>query len=141
MTYKATTFPSEHSTPNHEHGSISPSSSFQFLKLPKGSLTTLPLTLNRAKPAKTANQTRTLSLTFLTNKQQNEKGGPESITMQGRSTYLLRLSTGRYRDLGKTRKPSTRIPLLHDPSSGSLADCASSSRASNQVDLNHERTE
>lgn len=50
-THKITTFSSEHSTPNQEHGSISPSISFQFDKALKGSLTTLCLNLNKAKPA------------------------------------------------------------------------------------------
>lgn len=51
ITYKATTFPSEHSTPNHEHGSITPTSTFQFERAPNGSLTTLSLNLNSTKPA------------------------------------------------------------------------------------------
>lgn len=50
-THKTTTFPSEHWTPNHEQGSTSPSSSFQFAKAPKGSLSTLSLKLKSAKPA------------------------------------------------------------------------------------------
>lgn len=51
ITHNTTTFPSAHSTPNHEQGSTSPSSSFQFDKAPNGSLTTLSLNLNSAKPA------------------------------------------------------------------------------------------
>lgn len=45
-----TTLPSEHSTPNQEQWSSVPLL-FQFLKAPNGSLTTLSLNFNKAKPA------------------------------------------------------------------------------------------
>jgi len=60
LTYKITTWPSEHSTPNQEQGSISPSFSIQFDKAPCGSLSTISLNLNKAKPAPFSN-----TITFL----------------------------------------------------------------------------
>lgn len=52
-THKATTFPSQHSTPNHEQWLVSPSSSssVQLAKAQNGSFTTLSLNLNNANPA------------------------------------------------------------------------------------------
>lgn len=50
-TYRTTTCPTEHSTPNHEHGSTTPSPAFQFDKAPNGSFTTLSFNLSNAKPA------------------------------------------------------------------------------------------
>lgn len=52
--FNITTFPSEHSTPNHEQGSSSPSS--QFAKALNGSLTTLSRNLNKAKPSSLRDQ-------------------------------------------------------------------------------------
>ena len=53
-TYKATTtLPSEHSTPNQLQGSTDTSSSIQFDKAPKGSLTIRCLNFKRALPAHT----------------------------------------------------------------------------------------
>lgn len=57
-----TTFPFEHSTPNHEQGSISAPLPSQFDNAPKGSLTTLSRNLNSAKPVHSYNS---LSLFFV----------------------------------------------------------------------------
>lgn len=51
MTYKTTTFPSQHSTPNHEQGLLPSPLLFQLAKAPKGSVTTLSLNPNNAIPA------------------------------------------------------------------------------------------
>lgn len=52
-TYRATTYPSEHSTPNQEHGLPTPISSIQLDKAPCGSLVTLSLNLSKATPKHT----------------------------------------------------------------------------------------
>lgn len=57
ITYRTTTLPLEHSTPNHKQGSVSPSYSCQPLRAPKGSLSILSLTLKRARPANTHTHT------------------------------------------------------------------------------------
>uniref|UniRef100_A0A2P2NZL4 LRR-RLK n=1 Tax=Rhizophora mucronata TaxID=61149 RepID=A0A2P2NZL4_RHIMU len=51
--FRTTTFPSEHSTPNHEQGSTL---SFQFINAPRGSLTILSFNFNNATPSSLSEQ-------------------------------------------------------------------------------------
>ena len=96
-TYKTTTLPTEHSTPNQLQWLTATSSSTQFDKAPKGSLTIPCLNFRRALPAHRTH----FSALFSSRKHTNNLTKIENSTNQKLNTFFIQRATG-------TKQPTQR---------------------------------